>query len=265
MAISIASLRKVKVDQPPRVLIYGPPKMGKTTLASEFPAPVFLQTEQGESGGLELDSFGHLQTYAEVDEALISLFNETHAFATLVVDSLSELEKLIIAEACKRNGWKNIEQPGYGKGYVAADAIWQEFLTAINMLRSQRGMAVVLIAHASIERFDDPQTQSYSRYDIDLHKNVRALMQREVDAILLVKQDVSLLKEKTSFGGERAIGTGASRWIYCEGSPAYTAGNRYNMPDKLLFQPGKGFAALAPYFPQPAAGETAPAKKEEAA
>lgn len=265
MAISISSLRKVRVDQPPRVLIYGPPKMGKTTLASEFPAPVFIQTEQGESGALELDSFGHLQTFQEVDEALLALFNEDHAFGTVVIDSLSELEKLVVAEACRRNGWKNIEQPGYGKGYVAADAIWQELLTALNMLRAQRNMAVVMIAHANIERFDDPQTQSYSRYEIDLHKNVRALMQREVDAILLVKQDVALIKEKTGFGAERAIGQGAARWIYCEGSPAYTAGNRYGMPDKLLFKPGEGFAALAPYFPQPAAGDVAPAKKEEAA
>lgn len=265
MAISIQSLRKVRADGPPRVLIYGPPKMGKTTLAAEFPSPVFIQTEQGESGNLVLDSFGHLQTYLEVDEALISLFNEEHGYQTVVIDSLSELEKLIVTETCRRNNWKNIEQPGYGKGYVAADAVWQEFVTALNMLRQKRGMAVVLIAHAMIERFDDPQTQSYSRYDIDLHKNVRALMQREVDAILLVKQDVTLLKEKTGFGNDRNIGTGASRWIYAEGSPAFTAGNRYNMPEKLLFQPGKGFEVLAPYFPQPAAAEPAATKKEEAA
>lgn len=254
MAISLASLRKVRADQPPRLLIYGPEKMGKTTLASEFPAPVFLQTERGESGDLVLDSFGSLDSFESVIEAITSLATEEHSFQTVVLDSVSALQKLVWDKVCRDSNVKSIELAGggYGKGYIEVDNLWLQVLDGLNYLRNERGMAVVLVGHAIISRFDDPETQSYSRYDIDLHKRAEALLKREVDAILLVKKDVTI---KTEGKGERARADGGdARWIYTEGKPAFTAGNRYNMPARIIYQKGQGFSALAPFFPQSAAG-----------
>ena len=249
MAISIASLRKVRADQPPRLVIYGPEKMGKTTLASEFPAPVFLQTERGESGDLELDSFGHLTSFGSVLDGIGVLASEDHGFKTVVLDSVSAMEKLIWAEVCRRNNWSSIEQPGFGKGYVETDYAWAEVIDALNFLRNERGMNVILIAHATITRFDDPETQSYSRYDIDLHKRAEAMLKREVDAILLVKKDVTIKQEGPGGKGRARADGGETRWIYCQGRPAFTAGNRYNMPERAMYAKGKGFEALRPFFP----------------
>lgn len=261
MALSLADMKQRRADKPPRVVIYGPPGMGKTTLASEFPNPVFLQTEDGVPAGLEVVSFGHLRTYEAVMGAIMALYNEEHDRKTLVLDSLSEMEKLVWAETCRANNWKSIEDPGYGKGYVAAEYVWQQLVEGLNALRRDRGMAIVLIAHSETPRFDDPTAQSYTRYDIDLHKGGKALIDREVDAILLIKQEVSVQKEDQGFNKKRNIGVGAARFIYCQPSAAFNAKNRHNMPEKLLFEPGKGYAALAPYFgnqPQPA-GEPAQA------
>lgn len=259
MAIDMRSLRKVRADQPPRLLIYGPEKMGKTTLASEFPAPVFLQTERGESGDLELDTFGHLTSFQELLDAMGALATEEHGFSTVVLDSVSETERLIFAEVCRRNNWQSIEQAGYGKGYVEADYAWRELIEALNFLRNERGMAVILIGHAVITRFDDPETQSYSRYDIDLHKRAEAILKREVDAILLVKKDVTIKTDQPGGKGRARADGGETRWIYCEGRPAFTAGNRYSMPERVMFAKGKGFAALQPFLP--AIGAPAPEQK----
>jgi hypothetical protein len=254
----LASLRKVRADQPPRSLIYGPEKMGKTTLASEFPAPVFLQTERGESGDLELDALApegetHLTTFEQVIQAIGALASEEHQFQTVVLDSVSAMQKLIWEKVCRDSNVKSIELAGggYGKGYIEADNLWLEVLEGLNYLRNERRMAVALVGHAIISRFDDPETQSYSRYDIDLHKRAEALLKREVDAILLVKKDVTIKHEdqKKGEGRVRADG-GAQRWIYCEGKPAYTAGNRYGMPERIPYIRGEGFTALAQYFPQ---------------
>ena len=257
MAITLASLRKVRADQPPRLLIYGPEKMGKTTLAAEFPAPVFLQTERGESGDLVLDSFGTLDTFESVVEAIASLAQEEHSFQTVVLDSVSALQKLVWDKVCRDSNVKTIELAGggYGKGYIEADNLWLQVLDGLNYLRNERRMAVVLVGHAIIGRFDDPETQSYSRYDIDLHKRAEALLKREVDAILLVKKDVTIKTDdpKRTDSRVRADG-GAQRWIYCEGKPAYTAGNRYGMPERIPYIRGEGFKALAQYFPQPKEG-----------
>lgn len=256
MAISLSSLRKVRADQPPRLLIYGPEKMGKTTLASEFPNPVFLQTEKGESGSLELNSFGHLTSYEQVIEAIGALAQEDNDFQTVVLDSVSALQKLIWDKVCRDSNVKTIELAGggYGKGYLEADNLWLEVLDGLNFLRNERSMAVVLIGHAVISRFDDPETQSYSRYDIDLHKRAEGLLKREVDAILLVKKDVTI---KTEGKGDRVRADGGdTRWIYTEGKPAFTAGNRYDMPSKIIYQRGAGFSELSKYFPAPATTQT---------
>ncbi|WP_449395554.1 AAA family ATPase [Devosia riboflavina] len=66
MALSISDLKKVRADLPPRILFYGPPGIGKTTIAAEFPKPVFLQIEDGTPGEVELNSFGRLETFDQV-------------------------------------------------------------------------------------------------------------------------------------------------------------------------------------------------------
>lgn len=253
MAISMSDLRRVRGNDPPRILIYGPEKAGKTTLASEFPSPVFLQTEEG-VGKLELDTFGKLTTFREVLDAIESLHQNEHQFNTVVVDSVTAMQKLVWDETGERGNEKGekktrIEDFGYGKGYVYALSVWQEFLENLMALRRDCGMAIVLIAHSKIERFDDPETVAYSRYEIDLHDKARDFFKRECDAIILLKPDVTIKVEEQSFNKTRARADGGRNvWMHTSSRPAYAAGNRYDMNEKILFERGKGFSALVPYF-----------------
>ncbi|WP_420959332.1 ATP-binding protein [Brucella sp. IR073] len=261
MAISLSSLTKSKADKPPRVLLYGPPGIGKTTMGSEFPNPVFLQIEEGTPMGVELDAFSDLKSFKQVMEALAALYTEAHDFKTLVVDSVTALERLIFAETCARGDEKgnpknNIEDFGYGKGYVLATRIASEFIEGINALRRDRGMAIVLIAHSTVMRFDDPETVSYDRYEIALrtsdkpNADIRGLFERDMDAIFLLKQPVTVKSEEVGFNKDRAIASGGGTvLIHTVGKPAYTAKNRYNMPPTIRYDKGQGFAALAQYFP----------------
>jgi len=254
MALKLADLKKVRADKPPRVLIYGPPGIGKTTLASEFPNPVFLQIEDGTPGDLELTSFGKIDDFNQLMEAFAALYSEPHEFKTVVVDSVSELQRLIFTETCRRgdekgNAKNNVEDFGYGKGYVYAGRIWQEFIEGINALRNARSMGVVLIAHSTISRFDDPETVSYDRYEIDLHGKSVGVIERDMDAILLLKQPVNVETEEVGFNKERNRAKGGNViLIHAQGRPAYTAKNRYNMPATLRYDKGAGFKVLAEYF-----------------
>lgn len=262
MALSMADLKQVKADKPPRSVIYGEHGLGKTSFAAEFPNPVFLQTEQGETAKLELSSFGLLTSFDAVMEAIGVLYSEAHEFLTCNLDTTTSMEKLVWAEVCRRNKWSSIEAPGYGKGYKEADYVWQELLDGLNALRRDRGMAINYLAHSTVDRFDDPTTASYSRYEVDLHDRAMAMINRDVDNILLIKQEVTLQKDDQGFGKERKVGqSGSARWIYTDGRPGFQAKNRYGMPEKLLFEAGKGYAALAQYLPQP----QAPAQADAAA
>lgn len=261
MSISLKNLRQVRADKAPRLLIYGPPGIGKTTLASEFPDPVFLQIEDGTPGDVELTSFGKLDTFGDVMDALGALYQEEHTYRTVVIDSVTELQRLIYAETCARgdekgNAKANIEDFGYGKGYVYAMRVAQEFIDGINYLRTDRNMAVVLIAHSSVQRFDDPETVSYDRYEIAIrssdkaNSDLRGLFEREMDAILLLKQPVTVKTEEQGFNNSRARADGGgTTLIYSVGKPAFCAKNRYGIPPSVRYDKGEGFTALAPYLP----------------
>lgn len=267
MAVSLKDLRQVRATLPPRNLIYGPPGMGKTSLAASFPDPVFIQIEDGTPSDLEIASFGQLESYQSVLEAIAALYQEQHSYKTLVIDSLDKLQPLLWQHLCNINKWDSIETPGYGKGYTEGDGLWNDLIAGCNALRRDAGMGIVLIAHSDVERFDDPAAASYSRHQPRLHKRARAIVEDEVDTILFLNREATIKTEDAGFNKKRAHAEGGqSIWIYTEGRPAFMAKNRYGMKPKILYEKGKGYDALAQYFPaggQPA--EQAPAPVEEAA
>ena len=249
MALSLDSLVRKKSDKPPLMVIYGRGKMGKTTLASEFPNPVFIQTEDG-AGNLDLMSFKDepLSSFTEVNEALVALASEDHEFQTLVVDSITQLEPLIWGETCRRNNWDSIEAPGYGKGYIEADVVWREFLAACTWLRDHKAMTVILIAHEVVETFSDPEREDYSRYKMRLHKRAEAMVRERADVVGFINQVVTLDKGKSGRDTAKAKGSG-QRMLNLAPRPTFEAGNRYDMPAQVLINQGQGYSALAPYMP----------------
>ena len=266
MAISLNDLRRTTATEPPRLCFYGPPGMGKTSLASEFPDAVFLQVEDGTPGDVELTTFGKLSSFGDVMDAIATLYSEPHEFKTVVVDSITELQRYVWEETCARgdekgNAKKQIEDFGYGKGYVYSLRVWQEFLDGLLALRRERGMTIILIAHSTVERFDDPETVSYDRYEIDLHSKAVGMIERDMDGIFLMKTPIHIKTEETGFNQKRNIAQGPTNSIVIHtiGRPAFLAKNRYGIPEKIEFKRGAGYAALAPYFP----GATAVAQAAE--
>jgi len=254
MAISLASLKRSTALVPPRLLVHGVAGVGKTTFAASAPGAVIVPTEDG-IGALEVDHFPLARSFGEVMEALAALYDEPHEFRTVVVDSVDWLEPLIWAEACRQNNWGSIEEPGYGKGYVAALDLWREYLDGLNALRDARGMTVIQIAHTDIKRFDSPEHEPYDRYVIKLHARASALLQEHSDLVLFANYRISTVKSDVGFNKKvtRALGTG-ERVLHTAERPAFLAKNRYALPETLPLD-WQAFAAAMPH-PTPADPKT---------
>jgi hypothetical protein len=250
--MNLADIHTTTATLPPRILVHGSEGTGKTTLAAKFPSPIFLQCEDGCPAGISIATFGFLDSYAHVRDALSALATEPHDFKTLVIDSLDPLEAAIWRDVCATQGWASIETPGYGKGYVVVDKWWQDFLLALDFLR-QRGMLTVLLAHSAIERIDDPRVASYTSYQLRIHRRARGLIQDQMDAIGFLAPDLNIQSEDVGFNKKRTRADGGStRWLHFEGRPSFVAKNRYGLPAKMMIPSDFDYdATLAPYFPQP--------------
>jgi hypothetical protein len=235
----MARVQRGRIPKPPRLLIYGTEGIGKSTFAAGAPGPVFLQTEDG-LDEIDCDKFPLATTYEEVLTALQELQTEQHTFETVVIDSLDWLERLIWDRVCEDTGAKSIEKAdgGYARGYTHALTHWRKVLDHLNALRNGRGMAVLLIAHAKVDKFEDPESSPYDRYSPRLHKHAAALVGEWCDAILFATRKIRTHTEDTGFNRKRttahAIGRdGGERVLRCVGGPAYVAKNRYGIAEEL--------------------------------
>ena len=243
---------------PPRFVIYGTEGIGKSTTASQAPKPIFIPTEDG-LDQIDCASFPLATRFPEVETALELLINEAHNFETVVIDSLDWLERLIWDVLCEQYGVASIEKVdgGYARGYTHALTHWRRVLDGLNTLRSRRGMCVVLLAHAKVEKFEDPESAAYDRYSPRLHKHATALVNEWADAVLFATRKIITKTEETGFNRERTIAAGlgkdgGERILRCVGSPACVAKNRFDLPAELPLSWPALMQALT-NNPQPAA------------
>lgn len=231
MAFDLKSISKTKRMQAPKILLTGEPKIGKSTFASMAPASIGIQTEDGLTG-IDANAFPLATSMDEVYQAIKTLLNDEHDFQSVFLDSLDWCEPLINAHVCKQNGWKDIETPGFGKGYVAAAAEWRNLLDGLEALRQQRGMAIILICHVKQQRIESPTHEGYDAYVLKLHNRASALVEEWADIVGFAAHRIALKKTDAGFGNKetKALKTN-ERMLHLEAHPAYPSGNRFGLQD----------------------------------
>lgn len=228
-----------RTRKPPRIVIYGTEKIGKSSWAAQAESPIFITTEDG-LGEIEVPHFPLATDYENAMTNVVSLIENDHEYKTCVIDSADWLERLIHAAICGKDNSESITQAagGFGAGYAMAVKYWSEFLAALDYLRNEKQMAIIMIAHSQVVRFEDPESPAYDRHAPKLHKNAAAMINEWADAVLFATRKMRIVEQKEGFGKKRTtaapIGaSGGDRIIRCVGSPACVAGNRYGLPDEL--------------------------------
>ena len=130
--------------------------------------------------------------------------------------------------------YKSIEDVPYAKGYIFALDAWREVLAGLDALRNDRGMQVILIAHASVEKFANPETETYDRYAPRLNKHASALIQEWCDEVMFATYRVLTKSTDEGFNRKRVQGVGSGeRVLKTTERPAHVAKNRLSLPDEL--------------------------------
>ena len=228
-----------KRQSAPRIVLYGTEGIGKSTTASQAPQPIFIQTEDG-LDQIDCASFPLATTFDDVINAIDSLIKDEHEYQSVVIDSLDWLERLIWDRLCKDYGVNSIEKVdgGYARGYTHALTHWRMLLTGLDTLRTNQNMCIILLAHAKVETFSDPEVGAYDRFSPRLHKHANAVITEWADAVLFATRKIITKTEEAGFNRNRTLASGlgkdgGERVMRCVGSPACIAKNRYGLPIEL--------------------------------
>ena len=265
MAIDPSRLRSSKSTKPPITLLYGVDGVGKSSLAAEWPDAYYLPTA-GETppSDVELATPGTMESLDDFFEVVGYLLTAEHEFKTLIVDSLDGVEPLANAVTCARIGADSINSnekgspAAFGQGQVQSEVEWNQFMEACRDL-TQAGIAVVLIAHPEIKRFDSPVTDPYDRYGVRLNKRAAALIREQSDIVAFMNYRVSIKSKEVAPKKEVSHAEGGKeRQIHLTEGAGFVAKNRFNMPDAIVYKKGGGYEAMAKFFPAPSG--TSPAQ-----
>jgi len=233
--------------KPPRIIVYGDHKVGKSTFGKGCPKPIFIQTEDGlESLGVE--AFPKCDTFEDLQAQLEHVRDNDLGYKTLVLDSLDWAEKLIWEKICRDNGWAQIGDGPFGKGYKLALVYWNIVIDLLDEINLNCKMLILLIAHAKIVKFQDPSAEDYDRYSLDLHDKSSKLLCEYVDIIGFAANQVAVIENKEGFGKSFKAKSTGRRELNLNMKASFEAGNRYGLPDKLPLEWAELERGIKSYF-----------------
>ncbi|BBB91029.1 MAG TPA: ATP-binding protein [Methylomusa anaerophila] len=217
-----------------KVCVYGPEGIGKSTFASQFPEPVFIDTE-GSTNLMNVARFPRPSSWTMLLSMIKQVATTPGCCKTLVIDTVDWAEQLCISHICATYDKKGIEDFGYGKGYVF---VKEEIGRFLNLLSDviEAGINVVLTAHTTIRKFELPdECGSFDRYELKLGNKTggqtSALVKEWADMVLFVNYKqyvVEVDKKKKAQGGSRVMHT--------QHHPCWDAKNRHDLKPELPFE-----------------------------
>lgn len=226
MSFDLKSIYNGTLERPHRILLYGEEGAGKTTWGTSAKDSILISLK-GEEGADAIDcaKFPVVETFQEFQKALEALCGE-HEFKTLVIDSISTLEPLIWDHICKRDNKENIEAYGFGKGYNLAANEIKLILEALDYLRNKKNMQIIFIGHSKVSTFNDPSGDSFSKYDLDCHKSIMAILQRWIDGVFFARFKVLSKTVEKGFNSTEKKAISMKRVLCCQTNGSFTVKGR---------------------------------------
>lgn len=224
---------KGKIKKAKKVVIYGPEGIGKSTFASKFPDPVFIDTE-GSTNDMDVVRLPRPTSWIMLLEELQYVEKNPGVCKTLVIDTIDWAEQLCVEHICAKHNKSGIEDFGYGNGYIYTKEEFGRFLNKLTDV-IETGVNVVLTAHAQLRKFEQPDEMgAYDRWELKLGKKTQSqtspLVKEWADMLLFCNYKTYSIAVDDK--GKKHKAQGGKRVMYTCHHPCWDAKNRYNLPDE---------------------------------
>jgi len=217
-----------KEKRPLKIVIYGPEGIGKSTFASKFPDPLFIDTEGGTSN-LDVRRIKCSKSWDELLLIVKEIIKNPTICKTLVLDTADWSETMCINAVTEKYRKNNIEDFGYGKGYTYLLDEYTRLLSLFDEL-IEVGINVVITAHAKPRKFELPEEQgAFDRYEMKLTRQVAPVIKEWCDALFFVNYKIYVVTTENNTKKAQ----GGKRVLYTTHNPTYDAKNRFDLPEEL--------------------------------
>jgi hypothetical protein len=239
-----------RLTVPNTFLFYGPQGVGKSSLGSDAPAPIFLDIEGG-SHHIDVTRYqfsdgprGHIpQSFAEVLAALDDLANtRDHGFQTVVVDTVDAVETLIHQKVCAANQWTNIGEPGFRKGFDAALPELRVFLARLDRVKAA-GISVIALGHSIVKPVKNPSGDAFDRYQLRTDSAAAEQLKDWFDVVGFFHFEEGSMKD-SRFGKAKGWASGV-RLIETRREAAWDAKARIPLPAVVTVDSDRPWAPIA--------------------
>ncbi len=234
-------LVKGKIERPLRVVLYGVEGVGKSSFAALAPNPIFISTEDGTSQ-LDIARLPLVQDWNSLLNQVAILLKEPHEFQTLVLDSLDWAERLCIDHICQQKQLNTITDLPYGNGYLEVLKQFERLQRGLDALYKS-GMHIILIAHAQIKTFNNPESENYDRYQLKMIEKVSSLFKQWCDCLLFANFETFVNATGEGFNKRHIAQSFGKRVLYTEHRAAFDAKNRYQLPHTMNLNTDEFFKA----------------------
>jgi hypothetical protein len=208
-----------------RITIYGPHGIGKSTLASQFPEPIFIDTEEGTSH-LAVNRIV-VSDYGSLCRALDELRVTDLPCQTVIIDTIDRVELFLRAEVCREHRIAGMEALAYGKAWVFLAEKFTEFITRYLDPLIAAGIHVVIVGHSNIKRVQYPGLDGFDRWELRLYLQCANRLKEWSDAVLFLNFKTRVVENE---GKPKAMG-GKQRSIYTQHDATYDAKVRIDLPE----------------------------------
>lgn len=225
-----------------KVVIYGPEGIGKSTLASQFPQPLVIDTE-GSTYHIDVNRFEEKpSSWAMLLSQVKYVLDNPSICKTLVIDTGDWAESLAKDYVSQKNGWTSIAQPGYGQGYVELEKTFGELLNDLTQVL-HKGINIVMVAHSQVKTFEQPdEVGSYDRYELKLEKKPSALLKEWADTVIFINYETYITSKNKQGKG---TATGGKRVMHFNHAPAWDAKNRWGLDQNSY---DLDYSVIAPFI-----------------
>lgn len=214
------------------MLIYGRPKIGKSTLCSCFPDALFIATEPG-LRGLSVNKV-NVTSWETFIDVFTEIAKGEHNYKTIVIDTADKMLKLIRDYVVKGAGVNSIGDLGHGKGYTESREILSETIDRMASLP----YGLIFVSHCVTEVVET-KLDKYNRWTITVGA------EKDND-ILMNLMDIILFMDSKIIGGEE-VGV-----IHTKPSMNFDAGDKSMLlPTSIEFppnNPAKAFEVIEKAF-----------------